>query len=155
MSMIVQHSVRLMCDTKKAYEMYTVNERLQAWLTEIAEVEPRPGGKYELFWDPDNRDNNSTIGCRITAMEKEKFLAFEWKGPTQFKHFMNEVRPLTNVVIFFIPYPEGTEVHLLHTSWRDTPEWEEARQWFDKAWAMVLSELQKYVGGDESAKPCE
>jgi hypothetical protein len=49
------------------------------------------------------------------------------------------------VVAFFIPYLEKTEVHLLHTGWRDTAEWEEARQWFDKAWAMALSELQKYV----------
>ena len=55
----------------------------------------------------------------------------------------------------FIPYSEGTEVHLLHSGWRDTPESEEARQFFDKAWAVSLSELQKYVGGSDSAKCCE
>jgi hypothetical protein len=59
---------------------------------------------------------------------------------------MNEVRPLTNVAVFFIPEPEGTEVHLLHTGWRDMAEWEEARRWFDKAWEISLTKLQEYIG---------
>ena len=150
MSMIVQHSVNLTCDTKKAFEMFTENERLQSWLTEIADVEPRQGGKYELFWDPDNRDNNSTIGCRITAIEKDKFLAFEWKGPTQFKDFMNTSTPLTHVVVFFIPCgkPESqpcTDVHLFHTGWGDSVEWEEARVWFEKAWGTAFDRLRDYI----------
>jgi len=48
-------------------------------------------------------------------------------------------------VVSFIPGPAGSEVHLLHTGWRDTTEWEVAREWFDKQWAMALTELQKYV----------
>jgi uncharacterized protein YndB with AHSA1/START domain len=155
MDKIIYHSISLKCDPGKAFEMFTVNKHLEKWLTQAAFVEPKTGGKYELFWDPEDQENDSTIGCRILAFHPERFLSFEWKGPKRFKHFMNEVRPLTCVVVFFIPCPEGTEVHLLHTGWRDTPEWEEARQFFDKAWAMAFSELQKYVGGDESAKCCE
>jgi len=65
---------------------------------------------------------------------------------------MNKVRPLTNVVVFFIPNQEGTDVHLLHTGWRDSAEWKEARQWFDKAWTKALSELQNYVKDTDSEK---
>ena len=154
MDKIIYHLISLKCAPDKAFEMFTVNNHLEKWLTQAADVEPKIGGKYELVWNPEDKENDSTIGCKILALHQNRFLSFEWKGPKQFKHFMNEVRPLTNVVIFFIPYPEGTKVHLLHTGWRDTPEWEEARQWFDKAWAMALSELQKYMGG-ESAKCCE
>jgi uncharacterized protein YndB with AHSA1/START domain len=129
--------------------MFTVNEMLESWLTVIADVEARPGGKYELFWDPENRENNSTIGCRITALEKDKFIAFEWKGPTQFKHFMNNVVPLTHVLVFFIPCTEGsehgTEVHLIHTGWGKSDEWEQARTWFAKAWQAAFDRLQKTV----------
>lgn len=152
---IIYHSINLRCDPQKAFELFTANKHLEKWLTQVADVEPKVGGKYELFWNPEDKENDSTIGCKILALHPNKFLSFEWKGAKQFKHFMNNVRPLTNVVVFFIPCQECTEVHLLHTGWRDTSEWEEARQWFEKAWAMTLSELQKFAGGDESGKCCE
>jgi len=145
MDKVIYQVVKLKCPPEKAFELFTVNEHLEKWLTELAEVEPIVGGKYELFWNPEDRENDSTIGCRILAIHPNRFLAFEWKGPQHFKHFMNEVRPLTNLVVSFIPGPAGSEVHLLHTGWRDTTEWEVAREWFDKQWAMALTELQKYV----------
>jgi len=125
--------------------MFTVNAHLEKWLTKVADVEPKLGGKYELFWNPEDMTNDSTIGCKILAFQPSNFLAFEWKGPRQFKHFMNDASPLTHVVVCFIPCHDGTEIHLLHTGWRNTPEWEEARKWFDRAWTMVLTELQKYT----------
>jgi len=142
MDKIIYHSINLNCNPNKAFKFFTANKHLEKWLTEVADVEPKVGGKYELFWNPEDRENDSTIGCKVLAISAGKFLCFEWKGPKQLKHFMNIVRPLTNVVVFFIPHMEGTEVHLLHTGWRDTAEWEEARQWFDKAWAMTLTKLQ-------------
>ena len=155
MDKIIYRSISLKCNPQKAFEMFTSNKHLEIWLTQIADVEPKVGGKYELFWNPEDKENDSTIGCKILALHPSKFLSFEWKGPKQFKHFMNEVRPLTNVVIFLIPCQECTELHLLHTGWGDTSEWEEARQYFVKAWTIALSELQKYVGGDEGMKCCE
>ena len=145
MDKIIYQSTSLKCDPQIAFEMFTINKHLESWLTQVADVELNVGGKYELFWNPQDKENDSTIGCKILALHPNKLLSFEWKGPRQFKHFMNDVRPLTNVVIFFIPHLEGTEIHLLHTGWRDSAEWEEARQWFGNAWEKALSELQKYV----------
>ena len=149
MDKILHLSTQVNCGVSEAFRMFTVNEMLESWLTVAADVEAKPGGRYELFWDPDNRENNSTIGCKITAMKKDKFIAFEWKGPTQFKHFMNNIVPLTHVVVFFIPYSEDneqcTEVHLLHSGWGESTEWEEARTWFDKAWQAAFDRLQKLV----------
>jgi uncharacterized protein YndB with AHSA1/START domain len=152
MDKIIYQLITLKCEPAKAFERFTLNKHLEKWLTQVADVEPTEGGKYELFWNPEDRENDSTIGCKILAIRPNTFLSFEWKGPKQFKHFMNQVRPLTNVAVFFISCPEGTEVHLVHTGWRDTPEWEEARQWFERAWTMTLSELQKYVEREGSAK---
>lgn len=149
MSKVLHLSVLLNTDVQKAFRMFTENELLQSWLTDIADVEPRPGGKYELFWDGKDRENNSTIGCRITAIEENKFLAFDWKGPTQFNHFMNKTVPLTHIVVFFLPHSGGdrqyTEVHLLHTGWGDSAEWDEAREWFEKAWKAAFDRLEKSV----------
>lgn len=122
--------------------MFTRNSLLATWLTTIAEVEPRVGGKYELFWDPSDRENNSTIGCKVTAVEPDRFISFEWRSPKQFKHFANSADPLTHVVVFFIPEGDSTIVHLVHSGWRSSPEWEQARQWQEKAWAGAFEELK-------------
>ena len=145
MDKVIHHSVRLACGCQKAFEMFTVNECLQKWLTEKADVESKVGGKYELFWNPKDRENDSTIGCKVLATNEDKFVRFEWKGPIRFKHFMNAASPLTCVTVFFIPCEEGCEVHLLHTGWRDTNEWEQARQWFNEQWKTALTQLQKCI----------
>jgi uncharacterized protein YndB with AHSA1/START domain len=149
---IIYQRVILACNPRKAFEMFTLGKNLEKWLTEQASIEPEIGGKYELFWNPKDKENDSTIGCKILALSKDKFIAFEWKGPKQFKHFMNNIRPLTNVIVFFIPSHQGTEVHLLHIGWRDTPDWEKAREWFEKTWTTALSNLQKYAGEHETAR---
>lgn len=145
MDKIIYQKTILKCNPEKAFEFFTVNEHLEKWLTTKADVEPKVGGKYELFWNPTDKENDSTVGCKILAIAPNKFLCFEWKGPKQFKHFMNQARPLTNVAVFFVPVQGGTEIHLLHTGWRATAEWEEARQWFDEAWTTALSELEKQI----------
>jgi uncharacterized protein YndB with AHSA1/START domain len=150
----VIHSVaRLRCDAHHAFEMFTVGPLLQTWLAPVAEVEPRVGGKYELFWEPSLRENNSTIGCRVTALQPDQFLSFEWKGPTEFKGFMNEADPLTHVVVCFIPATGRrslTDIHLIHSGWRSTPDWEAARRWFEVSWRGAFTELEKQVNGTEA-----
>ncbi|MFX1316757.1 MAG: SRPBCC domain-containing protein [Promethearchaeota archaeon] len=136
------------CDIYSAFNLFTLNELLESWLTEKAEVESKVGGKYELFWESDNRENNSTIGCKITAFEKNKFISFEWKGPVQFKSFMNSADPLTHVIVFFSPDPADqnkTTICLFHTGWRSNKGWQEARKYFEKAWVNALKELKEKV----------
>ncbi|HTO99931.1 MAG TPA: SRPBCC domain-containing protein [Anaerolineales bacterium] len=143
MDKIVIVTVHLECDAHQAFERFTVNRQLESWLVNLAEVEPRVGGKYELFWEPDDRENNSTIGCHVTALEPDRFVSFEWRSPRQFKHFANNADPLTHVVVFFIPSEGGTDVYLLHSGWRSMPEWEEARLWQERAWRVAFEELEK------------
>jgi uncharacterized protein YndB with AHSA1/START domain len=148
MDKIVYRAVTLPCDAARAFEMFTVNAELEKWLVVKADVEPRLGGKYELFWNPEEPEFDSTIGCRVTAYAPGRLLAFEWKGPKQYSDLMNETDPLTHVTVAFVPAGEGgTEVHLVHTGWRDTPEWEEAREWFVRNWEGAFAALQKLVEG--------
>ena len=96
------------------------------------------------------KENNSTIGCRITAIEPDQFLSFEWRSPKQFKHFANQADPLTHVVVLFVPRGESTHVHLIHSGWRGTPEWEEARRWQGQAWSVAFERLEKLVNGESA-----
>jgi len=145
MNKIIIQTAMLNCSQEKAFDIFTVNSYLESWLTEKADVEAMPGGKYELFWEPDDPENNSNIGCKILAVEKPTYLNFEWKGPKQFKHFMNTADPLTNVTVIFIPKNNKTDVVLIHTGWRNSEEWEQARQYFINAWNGAFDKLTKYV----------
>lgn len=87
MDKIIHCKVRLNCSQQQSFEMFTKNSNVQTWLAENACIEPYVGGKYELFWDVDNKKTNSTLGCKITAIENNKLLCFEWKGPVQFAGF--------------------------------------------------------------------
>ncbi len=146
MQKIIQIEIELSCDISEAFNYFTVNEQLESWLPEKAEVEPKAGGKFELFWDPQNREINSTIGCKITSIKKDKFLSFEWKGPERFQSFMNFCDPLTHVVVVFSSSsedPKKTTVFLFHSGWRDDPEWQKARDYFEQAWSGALTNLKE------------
>lgn len=45
MDKVLHHTVRLDCDARRAFEMFTINELLQSWLAPLAEVEPVAGGR--------------------------------------------------------------------------------------------------------------
>jgi uncharacterized protein YndB with AHSA1/START domain len=135
------------CPVEEAFRQFSDGAQLSRWLASSAEVEPFVGGKYELFWDVESRERNSTLGCKVTAIEPNKFIAFNWKGPEAFRRFMNTAEPLTHVVVFFIPQtPQpspSTEVHLVHSGWGSTPEWDEARRWFEDAWRGAFEALSQ------------
>jgi uncharacterized protein YndB with AHSA1/START domain len=134
------------CEAEEAFSYFTDNGRLQEWLTEVADVEPMIGGKYELFWEPTERESNSTIGCRITGLTPGRLIAFEWKSPKQFERFANTADPLTHVVITFFANGDRTEVNLVHSGWRSTPEWKEAQAWQENAWRSAFERLEEKAG---------
>ncbi len=148
MSQVLAVRATLRCDARAAFESFTRQERLESWLCARAEVEPRVGGKYELFWDAADPAHDSTIGCRLTAIEPDRLVAFDWKGPRAFERFMNEADPLTHVAVLFTPAGKpaaGTTVRVLHTGWRRTPEWQEARRWFERNWTAAFERLAAEV----------
>ena len=146
MEIIIQIEIELNCGVSQAFNLFTVNEKLESWLPEKAEVELKVGGKYELFWEPKNREINSTIGCKITSLEKNKFISFEWKGPEKFQSFMNFSDPLTHVVVIFSPKcddPKTTTLYLFHSGWKDDPDWQKAREYFENSWTGALTNLKE------------
>jgi len=157
MEKVQHHTVTLNCDARTAFGMFTVNEHLEAWLTAKADVESKLGGKYELFWNPPSRESDSTIGCRITTFLQDKLIGFDWKGPLEYKDLMNDADPLTHVSVFFLPADEGGEartmVHLIHSGWRSSPEWEGPWKYFENAWALCFKRLEQLVNAGETPEP--
>ena len=152
MENIILIKEELDCRRDTAFNMFTRNHLIENWLTVKAEVDPKLGGKYELFWVPEHRESNSTIGCKITGLEKGRFISFEWKGPLDFESFMNFADPLTHVIVFFSSHDNNsnkTIINLFHTGLRKDPDWQKARDYFDKAWSMALKTLKNKINNKE------
>ena len=159
MNKIIQLHTTLDCHQEKAFRMFVGINEVTSWLASEAIIEPRVGGKYELFWDVRDKRHNSTIGCRINAYEVNKLLAFDWKGPFEFKSVMNNVDPLTQVIVVFRSsinagciIESRTDLTLLHTGWRNTDKWDECRLWFEKAWDSAFKKLKSECLNDHSGK---
>lgn len=145
---VIKVSTELNCSTENAFDFFAKNERLVEWLAPKADVEMVEGGKYELFWSPDDNDmtNNSTYGCRVLAVDRPYYFSIEWKGTKDHKSFMNYVSPLTNVTVVFSGLSDGrTRVSLVHTGWRQGTDWESAYQFFVHAWTGAFIGLEKLV----------
>lgn len=127
------------------FQLFLDTQHVASWLCKKAHIEARIGGRYELMWEPEDPQNNSTIGCRITAYERDRLLAFQWRSPKQFKDFANAADPLTHVVVAFHGAHDETVVTLVHSGWRSTPDWQQAAQWQHVAWDYAFRALAGYA----------
>lgn len=135
-------ALKLDVSAKEVWNLWTDSKSLERWLTNKAIVEPRVGGAYELFWDPPTPNDNSTLGCKIIGLEKEKYLAFQWRGPVPFADLMNvEPFPTWVVVTFEILSPTQTLIHFRHSGWGKSARWDAARKWQANAWNGAFKEL--------------
>ena len=130
--------------TETLWQEWTDHTKITKWFSPEANIEPRQGGAYELFFDTSNHDSMSTKGCKITEIRLCSLLAFQWKGPDQYAHFMNNP-PQTHVEVALTPKDQETELTIKHTGWKQGPEWLEAKEWHDKAWQGVLKDLKKHL----------
>ena len=140
---LIHATAVLKCSPAEAFRHFTDSALLSTWLADRAEVDPKIGGKYEIFWNsPPAPPNRGTSGCKITVLVPDKLLAFDWIGPTMFDDAMNVADPATHVVVTFIPLANGnTEVHLVHSGWGHSPDWDKPRLWFERAWNGALKTL--------------
>lgn len=134
-----------------------VDEVWRAWTTETGvesffaprcNIKLRVGGAYEMLFDLEAAPGlQGGEGMIITAMQPEKMLSFTWNAPP---HLPDVRGQMTHVVVRFLPIGANqTLVRLTHTGWGEGGQWEEAFNYFQRAWsAVVLPRLQaRFVNG--------
>lgn len=140
---VIRSELPVSLDT--AWKMWTDAASLKTWLCEDATVGSKVGDSFELFWEPEHRDRNSTIGCKINAIDIGKNICFNWKGPVPFADFMNVSPAPTYVVVAFRPVgKDQTLVVLQHGGWGKGPQWDEARKWQEQAWRKAIGCLKSH-----------
>lgn len=127
---------------EKVFNAWVEPELLTCWLTRQARVEPRRGGAYELFWEPENPARNSTQGCRIQDFLPNERISFNWKGPVEHAEVMGAA---TVVSISLQKVEDGTLLRFSHSGWGAGMAWEKARAWQAEAWRSAIENLKNLL----------
>jgi uncharacterized protein YndB with AHSA1/START domain len=140
----LEFEISLPVEIDTIWQEWTDQTKIIKWFSPEANIEPINGGAYELFFDPSNHNHMSTKGCKIIEIKPPTYIAFQWKGPDQYAHFMN-TPPQTHVEIRFTQDDSGTTMHIKHQGWKQGKYWQEAKEWHHKAWKGVINDLQKHL----------
>jgi uncharacterized protein YndB with AHSA1/START domain len=144
----IEMTIELPMGIDRAWPLWTENQALQSWLAPRADVVPRLDGSFEVFWDLDHPDQNSTLGCKILGVANNRFLAFEWRGPVEFADVMN-VKPFPTWVMVEFEKISATKtlIHFRHSGWQGGDRWSAARNWQTNAWEHAFAALAALTGG--------
>lgn len=137
------------------WHAWTISNRVSKWFAPKTIVEPKIGGAFELYFEPDNTNGMNTRGCKIKKIVSRKELVFTWKGPDQFAPLMNNVNDLTVVKVTLEDQGKQTKVMVKHGGWKDGEDWEEAIKWHEMAWQGVLKSLKTALENGEGELCCQ
>jgi uncharacterized protein YndB with AHSA1/START domain len=146
---VVEQTIAASLD--RVWKAWTDASQTGIWFAAGANIVPVRGGAYELFWDLDHPERDSTLGCRVTILRPGKCIGFTWRGPSIFDDLMNEEAsspvPPTHVIVQFEPLDNRTLVRVTHGGWETGARWVEARTWHLRAWAGVMQNLMAFLEG--------
>ncbi len=126
----------------QVWEAWTTRDGIVAFFAPDAKIDARPGGAFELYFDPLAAPGaKGADGMRYLALQPKRMLSFDWNAPP---HLPEARAQRTFVIVRLEPLEERqTRVTLHHTGWGDGGQWDQAHAYFERAWAGVLGNLKK------------
>jgi uncharacterized protein YndB with AHSA1/START domain len=138
----IDKQVLIAANVDQAWEAWTTRDGIVGFFAPDARIEARPGGAFQIHFDPTAPEGmKGADDMRFLALQPKKMLSFDWNAPP---HLPQARAQRTVVIIRFEPVGEGqTRVSLHHTGWGEGGEWDQAFDYFDRAWGFVLANLKK------------
>lgn len=129
-------------DIKDVWDAWTTADGIKSFFAPDCKIELQPDGMYEIYFDLEAPEGErGGEGVRVMAIQHLKMFSFTWNAPTS----LPEVRgQRTHVVIRFLPVVEGIKVSLYHDGWGTGGQWEQAFEYFQKAWTVIVLPRLKY-----------
>lgn len=123
------------------WQAWTTTEGVTSFFAPGAEIEPRVGGAFRVYFDPAGEPGmKGADDMRILAIQPKKMLSFDWNAPPSLPQARQQ---RTFVIVRLLPVDaKTTRVTLHHVGWGDGGEWDQAYAYFDRAWGNVLSGLK-------------
>jgi uncharacterized protein YndB with AHSA1/START domain len=137
----IHAEVQVNADLKDVWEAWTTEEGIKTFLAPESKIDMRPDGAYEIYFNPEaTSGERGGEGNRVMAAQPMEMFSFSWNAPPT----LPEVRDQrTHVVLRFFQENSGTRVTLYHGGWGSGGQWEQAFEYFKRAWGeVVLPRLQ-------------
>lgn len=128
---------------REVWNAWTTREGLISFFARDARIDLRPGGRYEILFLLDNPPGlQGCEGCKVLAVDPERFLSFTWNSPPTLPEVRNHY---THVTLNFEPLgADQTRLTFRQDGWGEGGQWEDSFAYFTRAWKEgVLPNLQK------------
>lgn len=139
----IECEVSVRADIQKVWDAWTTPEGTATFFAPAANIELFPGGHYEILFNPAAESGEQGAeGMRVLAVQKPAFLSFTWNAPPH----LSDVRGQNTIVEVRLSSLVDSEtlVQLRHGAWGNGGQWEDAYNYFSRAWTKTVLPRLKY-----------
>ncbi len=138
----IYKQVDVVAAASAVWAAWTTADGVKSFFAPGCNIELKVHGAYEILFDTDAEPGTrGSEGCMILAIQPQKMLAFTWSAPP---HLPEARAQRTVVIIRLQPVSESTtRVTLDRVGWGEGGQWDQAYEYFDKAWEIVLYRLKE------------
>jgi len=119
----------------EVWNSFTTEEGLESFFAPECRIDLRVRGLLDIYFYPEApAGQRGAEGMRIMSVERNRMFSFTWSNPRDFPEIQGQ---LTHVTLKF--YPDGkrkdlTRLVLIHDGWGDGEIWDQAYQYYIRAW---------------------
>lgn len=139
----INFEIEVKAGITEVWKAWTTEEGVKSFFAPECKIDISVYGEYEMYFMPDAEEGTrGGEGCKVLAIQENEFLSFTWNAPPT----LPEVREQKTVVIIRLKEisSQKTKLFFTHTGWGNGGEWDQAYDYFVKAWGeIVLPRLQK------------
>ncbi len=145
--MTIDRSIRCSVDVQASlndvWEAWTTREGIISFFAPDCHVELKIDEAYEIFFNPSAPPGKrGSDEMRILAFQPEVMLSFTWNAPL---HLPDVRKQHTHVCVYFEAIkPERTRVTLIHDGWGRGGNWDQAFDYFSRAWGRIVLPYLQY-----------
>ncbi|MEJ2448736.1 MAG: SRPBCC domain-containing protein [Anaerolineales bacterium] len=143
MSREISYEVQISAPLSEVWKAWTTEQGAKSFFAPECQIELHVGGAYEMYFDPEaSRGERGGEGLTILAIQEERMLSFTWNAPPTLPAIRGQ---LTHITLRFQELEEGrTALSLVHDGWGDGGEWDQAFDYFTRAWGEVVLPRLEY-----------
>ena len=145
---IIHEIVIIESDIESVWEAWTTKEGICSFFAKDCDVDITPGGKYEIYFEPDEEPGKrGAEGTIVMAFQRPFMFSFTWNAPPH----LPEVREHFTHVLLNLETVDENKTRLIfrHNGWGEGGQWDDAFHYFEHAWKnIVLPRLQyRFIHG--------
>jgi len=142
MTRMVRKQATVNAPRAEVWKAWTTSEGARTFFAPDAKIELRHMGPYEIYFDLDEAPGlRGSEDCHVLAWLPEEMLAFSWSAPPH----LPAVRQERSFVVVQLAEADEqrTRATITQLGFGEGEEWDACFTYFDRAWGLVMSWLER------------